>query len=100
MLFNHVGGPGEGPTVTAAALAPNMTDWARREPDSLQETVGADGEEGTWHTVGQQQNLLAFVRREDAVLKAVQAAIHGILTSFCILSFLAFVMIPAASVLL
>lgn len=100
MIFNCVGGPGEGATVTAVAVAPNMTDWARREPDSLQETVGADGEEGTWCSVGQQQKWLVFVRREDAVLKAVQVSIHGILISFCILSFLAFVVIPAASVLL
>jgi len=55
MIFNHVGGPGEGATVTAVAVDPHMTDWARKEPDSLQEAACADGEEGTWPTAGQQQ---------------------------------------------
>lgn len=48
MIFNCVGDPGEGATVTAVVVAPNVTDWARGEPNSLQETVGVDGEEGTW----------------------------------------------------
>lgn len=100
VMFDHVGGPGEGATVTAVALAPNMTGWARRGSHFWQEIEGADGEERTLCTVGQQQNWLVFVRREDADLKAVQAAIHGIIISFGILSFLAFVMIPAACVLL
>ena len=99
MIFNHVGGPGEGATVTAVAVDPHMTDWARKEPDSLQEAACADGEEGTWPTAGQQQKWLVFVRGEDAVFKAVQASIHGILISLCILNFLAIVVIPAASVL-
>lgn len=29
LMFDHIGGPGEGATVIAVALAPNMTDWAR-----------------------------------------------------------------------
>lgn len=99
-MFDHVGGPREGAAVIAVVLAPNMTDGARREPHFSQEIVCADGEEGSWYTDGQQQNWLVFFRREDAVLKALQAAIHGIIISFGILSFLAFVMIPAASVLL
>lgn len=46
MVSAPAGVPGEGAGVAAIAVAPGMTGWARREPDSWQETVGADGEEG------------------------------------------------------
>lgn len=46
MVFTPAGVPGEGAGVAATAVAPGMTGWARRDPDSWQETVGAGGEEG------------------------------------------------------